>query len=92
MCANDAWTVGSVQYAAWRVELRYSNNCETTWTRKIYLGGSALPSNVYHESRYLNGTLRASVKNGFVPPGANWTTMLDDHGLSNRGVPRGICQ
>jgi hypothetical protein len=83
-CSKDATTVRSVQYDNWRAELRYSNRCETTWARLIDLGtGSLLPMDLYHISKNGNGTVRKSTRNDFVSGGGNWTTMLDDHNLSN---------
>lgn len=83
-CSQDATTVRSVQYGTWRAELRYSNRCETTWARLIDLGtGSLLPRDILHVSKKGDGSTRRSDRNSYVPGGGNWTTMLDDHNLSN---------
>jgi hypothetical protein len=85
ICAWDATTKRSATLGTYKLELRYSPRCETTWLRLTDLGtGTLYPYKVKQVSKYTSGSVRKTIWGGFFPDG-NWTSMLNDHNLLNYG-------
>jgi hypothetical protein len=86
-CADDAVTVKQATADNWKIQLRYSAACETTWLRIVdTTTGCICPFQIKHVSTYTTGSVRKTIW-GYDPSnnGSDWTSMLDDHGLLNYG-------
>ncbi|WDZ86770.1 DUF2690 domain-containing protein [Micromonospora cathayae] len=75
-CVDDADDKRTIMDAVASIILRYSERCRTAWAKTTYSNVSYIKA----ESRYLNGTHRATVTE-YV---GNYTVMMDDADLQAR--------
>jgi hypothetical protein len=84
-CAMDVVPKTSATADNWKIQLRYSPRCETTWIKLFDRGtGCACPFKIKHVSTYTTGGTRKTVW-GLGDTDGPWTPMLNDHALLNYG-------